>query len=51
MAGFIKGPVTSFMWIPMAVFEVTFAPWLLIKESPRRRLDELARQTEYRSLY
>jgi hypothetical protein len=31
MAGFIKGPVTSLMWIPMAVFEVTFALWLLIK--------------------
>jgi hypothetical protein len=31
MAEFIEGPVTSLMWIPMAVFEVTFALWLLIK--------------------
>ncbi len=31
MAGFIDGPVTSLMWIPMAVFEVAFALWLLIK--------------------
>jgi len=31
IAGFIEGPVTLFMWIPMALFEVTFAFWLLIK--------------------
>jgi hypothetical protein len=31
LAGFIKGPVTSFMWMPMLVFEVTLAFWLLIK--------------------
>ena len=31
MAGFIEGLVTSLMWIPMAVFEVAFALWLLIK--------------------
>jgi hypothetical protein len=31
MAGFIEGVVTSLMWIPMAVFEVAFALWLLIK--------------------
>ena len=31
IAGFIKGPVTDFMWIPMAVFEVVLALWLLIK--------------------
>ena len=31
MAGFIEGLVTSLMWIPMAVFEVVFALWLLIK--------------------
>lgn len=48
MAGFIKGGWLP--WMPMLVFEVTFAMWLLI-ESQRRRLDELARQTEYRSLY
>jgi hypothetical protein len=31
MGGFIEGLVTSLMWIPMAVFEVAFALWLLIK--------------------
>ena len=31
MAGFLEGAVTSLMWIPMAVFEVAFALWLLIK--------------------
>ena len=31
IAGFIEGPVTLLMWIPMAVFEVVFALWLLIK--------------------
>ena len=31
IAGFIEGSVTLFMWIPMALFEVTFALWLLIK--------------------
>jgi hypothetical protein len=31
LAGFLRGPVTNFMWIPMAVFEVAFALWLLIK--------------------
>ena len=31
LAGFLSGPVTSFMWIPMAAFEVPLALWLLIK--------------------
>jgi len=31
LAGFIKGPVTYFAWIPMAVYEVTLALWLLTK--------------------
>jgi hypothetical protein len=30
-AGFLRGPVTSLMWIPMAFFEVSLALWLLIK--------------------
>jgi hypothetical protein len=29
--GFIGRPVTDFMWIPMAVFEVVLALWLIIK--------------------
>jgi len=31
LAGFINGPVTSLMWLPMLVFEVVLALWLLIK--------------------
>ena len=31
LAGFLSGPVTWFMWIPMAVFEVVLGFWLLIK--------------------
>jgi uncharacterized protein DUF4386 len=31
LAGFLNGPVTGFMWMPMLVFEVTLAFWLLIK--------------------
>ncbi len=31
LAGFLRGPVTNFIWIPMLVFEVAFALWLLIK--------------------
>lgn len=31
LAGFLGGPVTNFMWLPMLVFEVVLALWLLIK--------------------
>jgi hypothetical protein len=31
LAGFLRGPVTLFMWLPVAVFELTLGPWLLIK--------------------
>jgi hypothetical protein len=31
LAGFLKGPVTMYMWMPMLVFEVALALWLLIK--------------------
>lgn len=31
LAGFLRGPVTSLMWAPMAAFEVPLALWLLIK--------------------
>ena len=31
LAGFLRGSVTSFMWIPMAAFEVPLALWLLTK--------------------
>jgi len=31
LAGFLTGPVTQFMWIPIAVFELVVAFWLMIK--------------------
>lgn len=31
LAGFVGGPVTQLMWIPMAVFEIVLGFWLLIK--------------------
>jgi len=31
LAGFLSGPVTSYIWIPMAAFEVPLGFWLLIK--------------------
>jgi hypothetical protein len=30
-AEFLRGPITSYMWIPMALFEVPLALWLLVK--------------------
>jgi len=30
-AGFLRGPFTSLMWAPMALFEVPLALWLLVK--------------------
>jgi hypothetical protein len=31
LAGFLSGLVTQLMWVPVAVFELTLGPWLLIK--------------------
>jgi hypothetical protein len=31
LAGFLRGPVTNFIWIPMLFFEVPLALWLLLK--------------------
>jgi len=31
LAGFLHGPVTSLMWLPMLAFEVPLALWLLIR--------------------
>ncbi len=31
LAGFLRSPVTSLMWLPMLAFEVPLALWLLIK--------------------
>ena len=31
LAGLLSGPVTSFQWLPMLLFEVVLALWLIIK--------------------
>jgi hypothetical protein len=31
LAGFVAGPLTQWMWLPMALFEVPLAIWLLAK--------------------
>lgn len=31
MTGFLRGMAANLMWIPMAVFEVTFGIWLIVK--------------------
>ena len=31
LADVLRGPITLLMWIPVAVFELTLGPWLLIK--------------------
>lgn len=31
LAGFLRGPVMQFLWLPMAVFEIPLGLWLLIK--------------------
>jgi Domain of unknown function (DUF4386) len=31
LAGFLHGPITSFLWLPMLAFEVPLGIWLLIK--------------------
>lgn len=40
LAGFFAGPIFMLMWIPMAAFELTVAPWLIIKgaAAPAQRL-------------
>lgn len=36
VAGIVGGTFTQLMWIPVAVFELTLAPWLIIKGVPER---------------
>src|SRR5207247_9581669 len=31
LAEFLRGPITQLVWIPVALFELTLGPWLLIK--------------------
>ena len=41
LAGFISGPVTQLIWIPVAVFEIVLAFWLIIKgANPVRTIPE-----------
>jgi hypothetical protein len=37
--GFLHGPVTYYVWIPMALFGVALALWLLVKgvAAPREK--------------
>jgi hypothetical protein len=47
LAGFLKGPAANYMWIPIAVFEVAFALWLIIKgvaTPPQRQLGRVPNQ-------
>jgi hypothetical protein len=39
LAGFLRGAVTSYVWLPMLVFEVTLALWLLIKGVPQTAMN------------
>jgi hypothetical protein len=41
LARVLTGPVTQLMWIPVAVFELVVAAWLMIKGAamPRSRTD------------
>jgi hypothetical protein len=36
LSGWLTGPITSFMWLPMLAFEVPLALWLLIKGVARK---------------
>jgi hypothetical protein len=31
LAGLLRGPITTYMWLPMLLFEVVLALWLIIK--------------------
>ena len=35
LVGVLRGPITQLVWLPMLVFEVTFALWLLVKGAAR----------------
>lgn len=34
LAGFLRGPVTTIMWLPMAVFEIPLGIWLIVTGAP-----------------
>jgi hypothetical protein len=31
LAGILSGPVTGYIWLPILVFEIVFALWLLLR--------------------
>ena len=33
LAGLLRGPITTYMWLPMLLFEVTLALWLIVKDA------------------
>lgn len=37
LAGFLVGKAVAFVWLPMALFEIPFAFWLLLKQLPAGR--------------
>jgi len=41
LAGALRGPVTQFVWLPIAVFEITVAVWWLIKGDTTPAREEL----------
>ncbi len=40
LAGFVGGPFFNFVWLPMFVFEVTIASWLLVKGVTQRAVEQ-----------
>jgi hypothetical protein len=42
LAGFFGGPFFNLVWLPMFVFEVTIAFWLLIKGVAKRAVEQRA---------
>jgi len=36
LAGFLSGRIVGFLWIPMALYEVSPGTWLAIKGVPRQ---------------
>jgi hypothetical protein len=42
LMGFLTGAISNYVWIPMALFEVTFAFWLLVKGVAAPRLETRA---------
>jgi hypothetical protein len=43
-AGFLRGTAAQLMWVPVALFELTVAPWLIVKGVPPRAPRDAARR-------